>query len=403
MIKHFASCPRGFEELLYNEMQHYNFSNMEITRGGVNFKAKNLQALNFVLETRIASRVYREIGWFDCKNEKEIVEKAKEIPWTKIMNPSQTIKIGCILSRDVLHAFRNSHYLSLLLKDAIVDSFTEKTGKRPSINLDDPDYNFLLRLEPHPKGGYKGLVLLDIAGFPLHQRGYRPEGHDAPIKENYAAALLDLANWTGDNTLYDIFCGTGTFLIEGAIKKYHLPPTFLRLKNWDQGYVKFKFENHKWYQKDENLAVPFKNLVTELINRGNQGLKRAGQHDFIGWDINRRAVEQTKSSWKIMGLPQESLLANVGSALKIGPHPDKAGGTLISNPPYGVRLDEKDEELEDLYYNLGENLKNSWKGLNAFIVSQDPVLTKKISLRTSQKIPFFNGPLECRLLKYELY
>lgn len=400
----FASCPRGLEEMLLKEAERFNFSHVELTRGGVAFKAEAHQAINLMLETRIASRVYKEVGSVFFKNEKDLYNKAKEIPWPKILNPKDEIKVTTILSRDSHRFFKNSHYLSLVLKDSIVDVFKEKAGSRPSISLESPDYPFILRVEPSPKGReHKAIISVDLAGYPLHQRGYRPYGHQAPIKENLAAALIQQTAWDMKTPFYDPFCGSGTFLIEAALIKHQIPVTFLKLERYVEGDQIFAFQRQKWFQKDANLTTTVNNLVNELVARGKNGLQNMGVAEFHGNDQSPKAIEVLMKAWAQMGLPRKSLRMYQKDAIKFFPDDSHSKGIIVTNPPYGVRLEEKNENLINLYHDFGENLKNNWKGFEAHLISQDSEMRKAISLRTHKRFAFFNGPLECRLLGYELF
>lgn len=400
----FASCPRGLEEMLLEEAKRFSFSHLELTRGGISFKTEPLKAINLMLESRVASRVYKEVGSVFFKNEKDLYTKAKEIPWPKILNPQDEIKVTTILSRDSHRFFKNSHYLSLVLKDSICDVFKDKAGSRPSISLESPDYPFILRVEPSPKGrDHRAIISVDLSGYPLHQRGYRPYGHQAPIKENLAAALVKQTNWDLKAPLYDPFCGSGTLLIEAALIKHQVPATFLKLERYAEGDKIFAFQRQKWFQKDENLNKNVDNLVNELISRGRNGIQSMGVAEFHGNDQSPKAIEVLIKAWAQMGLPRKALRFYQKDAVKFFPDEAHQKGVVITNPPYGVRLEEKNENLLALYHEFGENLKNNWKGFDAYLISQDSDMRKQIGLRTHKRFAFFNGPLECRLLGYELF
>lgn len=390
--------------MLLKEADRYSLSHVEMTRGGVSFKADALSAISLMLESRIASRVYKEVGSVFFKNEKDLYTKAKEIPWPKILNPSNDIKVTTILSQESYRFFKNSHYLSLVLKDAIVDVFKEKAGSRPSISLESPDYPFILRVEPAPKGkDHKAIISVDLSGYPLHQRGYRPYGHQAPIKENLAAALILQTNWDKESPLYDPFCGSGTFLIEAALIRHQIPASFLKLERYAVGDKIFSFQRQKWFQKDENLNKNVDNLVNELLARGRNGMQNFGVAEFHGNDQSPKAIEVLMKAWAQMGLPRKALRFYQKDAIKFVPDQAHSKGVVITNPPYGVRLEEKNENLIALYHEFGENLKNNWKGFEAYLISQDSESRKAISLRTHKRFTFFNGALECRLLGYELF
>jgi 23S rRNA G2445 N2-methylase RlmL len=404
MKNFFVSCPRGLEELLLEESSRFNFQHTELTRGGITFKTSHLKALNLMLESRIASRVYKEIGSFQFSSDKDMHKAAMEIPWTKIMNPDDTFKITTTLSREVNRIFKNSHFLSLLLKDAIVDVFKDKSGSRPSIDLDDPTYPFVLRVENDPINKcFKGIVSVDLSGYPLHQRGYRQIGHNAPIKENLAAALIIQSGWDKKSPLYDPFCGSGTFLIEGALYRHNIAPTILKLKQYQHRDQVFAFEKQKWFQKDVEIHQPYRNLVNELLAHSKNAMFNFDVAEFNGNDITRKAIGLLIEGWAALELPRKALRFTQKSALEYLPNDNHENGVIITNPPYGVRLEEKNEELEQLYHEFGESLKNNWKGFRAFIVSQDSSLRKKISLKTTSRFTFYNGSLECRLLNYDLF
>jgi len=400
----FASCPRGLEETLFKECEKYNFEHVEMTRGGLSFKSDTAGALGLLFGSRVASRVYKEIGSFQFARERDIYEAAKEIPWTKIMDVEQTFKITCVISREVRSRFKNSHHSSLVLKDAIVDRFREEVETRPNIDLDDPDYSLLLRIEPDEKKGLKGIVNLDLSGYSLHQRGYRKPGHEAPIKENLAAGLLLNTDWNLKDPVYDVFCGSGTFLIEAALMAYGVAPTYLKLKQLIKGDHKvFGFQAHKWFKRDENAHVVFRNLVTELLDKSEKGIKSFKDLYFVGSDKDRRVFTMLEHSWRVLGLPKSSLQTFHSNALTVYPQKEDEHGLMITNPPYGVRLEEKSEELENLYHELGENFKKNWMGFSCYVVNEDSELRKKIALRTESRFTFWNGPLECRLLHYKIF
>ncbi|CAM9944828.1 unnamed protein product, partial [Chrysoparadoxa australica] len=384
MKNFFASCPRGMEEILLKESQNIGFDYVEVTRGGINFKSSPLKAITFLFQSRVASRVYKEIGSFDFTSDKDLYKGAKEIPWPKNLNPTDTFKVDTIISREVNRNFRNSHYLSLVLKDAIADQFKEKAGKRPSIDLDSPLYPLTLRIEPHPKKkGYKVIVVLDLMGFPLNKRGYRTPGHEAPIKENLAAALLLSTDWDQKSPLIDPFCGSGTFLLEGALIRHQIAPLSLLIQRRIESDGKFLFENQKWFQKDEKLHTPLENLLKEHLAHFNNAKQTMGTAEFFGNDKDSRAIGLLMESWGNLGFPRKGLRVDTQNALSFQVD-GITGGTLITNPPYGVRLEAPSDELIKLYHDFGESLKSNWTGFNAFVIAQDAEFRKAISLRTSQ-------------------
>lgn len=398
----FASCPRGIEEVLLKEANHLNFEYVDVTRGGINFKSSPLKAITFLFETRVASRVFKEIGSFHFTSDKDLYKSAREIPWTKILNPNDSLKIETILSREIKRNFKNSHFISLLLKDAIVDEFKDKAGKRPSIDLEDPLYPLTLRIEPHPsKKGYRGIVVLDLMGTPLFKRGYRVKGHEAPIKENLASGLLLLTDWDRKSCLVDPFCGSGTFLIEGTFLRHQISPLILLIKKRIEEKGTFLFENQKWFQKDKEIKTPLMNLFKEHFAHYQNAIQNFQVGEVVANDIDKRSLNYLVESWTILNFPRKALrIENVNATMFNSKKENKA--LIITNPPYGIRLEAPDKNLLKLYHDFGENLRTKWKGDVAYIVSQDPAFRKAIPLRTSQRTHFFNGPLECSLLRYDL-
>jgi 23S rRNA G2445 N2-methylase RlmL len=399
MNNFFVSCPKGLEEVLKQESLKFELSRREVSNGGIKIRGELNHVLTFMMESRIASRFFKEIALIDFTHEKKLLEAAKEVPWTKIMNVEQTFKVQCLLSQEVRKDFRNSHYLSLVLKDAITDTFTEKVDKRPNINLDNPHYSLLLRIDKGRKKRYHGTILVDLAGRPLHQRGYREVAHDAPIKENLAAGLVMLSDWDKKSPFYDVFCGSGTILLEAAYIKYNIPAAYLRIKSFLKGEDEFDLVHQNWFKSDGQAKIVLMNLCKELVVRAENSIKKMQPDEFFGSDSAQKCIRLSSYAWKRAGFPQTSLSLEQVDALEAKP---QQPGTLISNPPYGIRLEES-ESLKVLYYEFGENLKKNWGGCDAYIITQDAYLRKKISLRTEKRVPLWNGGIECRFLKYSLY
>lgn len=400
---YFVSCPKGLEEVLKQESYQFDLDKRELSPGGLKIQGELPQILSFMMESRIASRFYKEIAQIHFSHEKRMLLAAKEIPWTKIMDVKDTFKIQCLLSREVKDDFKNSHYLSLVLKDAIVDNFQEKIKDRPSINLDNPHYSYLLRIDKGKKKKYQGTVLVDLSGRPLHQRGYRDTRHDAPIKENLAAGLVLLSDWNKKDSFYDLFCGSGTIIMEGAYIKHNIPSTYLRLISFLEGNDEFDLIFHSWFKKDPENDKLLDRLAKELVMRGDKAIEKMEPDEFFASDVSTKSINLTAMAWKNAGFPKETLAIRRDTATRVMPETDN-GGVIISNPPYGLRLESNDDEaLKALYYDFGENLKTNWKGHQAYIIVQDPELRKKISLRTEKRITVWNGGVECRLLKYDLF
>lgn len=399
-LKFFASCPKNLEELLLSELKSFNLEELKVRKGGVEFSCAPDKLFALLLESRIASRIFMVWKRFSFKNEKDLYTQALKLPWQELMDPEQSLKISTITAIKVTNAFKNTHFLSLVLKDAIVDKLRQKTSKRPSVDMNQPDYNLTLRVDPAGGGFFRATVSLDLTGIPLSNRGYREEGHKAPLRENLAAALILSTDWDKKEGFVDPFCGSGTLLIEAAWIKAGVCPSYLHLKQVHSGQKVYSFEDHLWFKSNPTFQEAFIQTTMKLLERSEKGLKSLGENSFQGSDINPKYIKQLQRTLKICGIPEKAFTLEFHDALKALPKMDK--GILVTNPPYGERLDSLEEAKETLYL-FGENLKNSFKNFRAYILISDPELRKAISLRTEQRQTFYNGPIECRLLKYSLY
>jgi 23S rRNA G2445 N2-methylase RlmL len=401
----FASCPKGLETLLHQEVIKFGLHSLKTSNGGVRFEGSSLKALTLLVESRVASRIFIELAAFDLKKEKDIYHQLLKHDWPSTMNVENSFKIQTLLSHQIKDSFKNSHYLSLMAKDAICDSYREASGSRPQVEITDADYSFLLHIDQavdQPDDHFIGHFYLDLCGTSLAHRGYRPSGHSAPMRENLAAGLILSSDFDPSKDIFvDPFCGSGTLIIEAAWIKARVAPTHLRLRTVLNGHQSFSLQGHKWFQADQSLQTGFLNLCNEVYDRGNNGLKNLDFHQFYASDYDRQALEVLRKSLIISGIPKDIVHMSSKNAMTLLP-PEKAPGVVLTNPPYGERMDDK-EKLKGLYYKIGENFKQNWKGYRVYLMTSDSNLRKAISLQTSKRIPFWNGSLECRLLKYSLY
>lgn len=394
MKKFFASCPVGLEDLLIQEASESNLKS-EKARGGAHLSGEWERAFHFILWSRIASRVYLHIGDFEIFNEKELAKKVAKIFWEDWFMEDQSLKISTLLDREAHRYFRNSLFLSQLTKDGICDRLREKRGVRPDVNLDNPDLSILLRIEASEKNSrWKCSLWLDMVGIPMHNRGYRNSMHEAPLRENLAAGCVLLSDWNRVEPLIDPFCGSGTLIVEAVMIGAGLPPSILR---YAQGY---SFFNHVYFKRNTKLHDEWMNLVNHIkeIHKSNkiiaEGLK------IYGSDLSHKYLEMTRQSLFRLGLSENTVNLSREDATRVAPPTES--GIVITNPPYGKRLEEK-SDAENLMHNFGENLKSLYKGHRAYILLGDPELRKKIALQTSRRIELRNGDIDCRLVKYDLY
>jgi 23S rRNA G2445 N2-methylase RlmL len=400
----FASCPREVEHLLEKEIRDLGITRIEVEKGGVAFKAEIEQALDVLLQSRVASRVFKELQVYTIASEKDIYARAKEKWWDKVFTVNQTFKINTLFDRETKENFSNSIIFSQLLKDAIADNFREKFGERPSVDTGRPDITFLLRVER--KSGtdlYNARILVDMCGEPISNRGYREESLKAPLRENLAAAIILTTDFDPEKDIFtDSMCGTGTLLIEAILMKAKVAPTYLKIRQFIEKKVPvFDFIKHPWFTVDRKAVRIFEEKAQAIYNHSLAALNELQSRQFFGFDITERAMETTRIHLHNAMIDQQIVTLNKRDATKITPMDDPPG-IVICNPPYGERMGEE-EELKALYKDYGENLKHNFKGFRAYVFTSNPMLRKCISLGTASRHTFYNGSLECRLLKYELY
>ncbi|MBL6990427.1 MAG: hypothetical protein ISR65_11640 [Bacteriovoracaceae bacterium] len=406
---YFASCPRAMEELLVDEIKKQRISDVKIHKGGVSFQAEEMKAFEVILESRIASRVFKEIYNFEFGKEKDIYHWAKKQNWPSFFSLRQTFKINTLLDYAASSSFRNSIAISQILKDGIVDKFREVTRKRPDVDLNEPEITFLLRIE-HKTGRNKlkqwnGRILIDLCGNePLSNRGYRRAEHSAPMRENLAAGIILSTDWDPKkDTFIDSMCGQGTLLIEALLIKERVPPTFLKIKDIvEHNATPFAFMKHKWFQKNQGLVKKFRQRVQAKHEIWGKKWSTYKTNVFYGFDISSGALKATEKNLRRAVIPPSIIPLARKDARSLRPV-GRRSGIVICNPPYGERMEEDDDRLRDLYHDYGENLKRNFKQFRAYIFTGNLELRKSISLQTSRRITMYNGNIECRLLKYELF
>ncbi len=399
---YFASCSQGVENILQREITSIIGISVEVHKGGVSFDTSEEEALKTLLYSRTASRLFRLFFSFDFNTPEELYRKSKEYPWNKTLSINQTFKIQVLFDRKAKEDLGNSIFISQKIKDALVDQYREKAGGRPSVDKKSPDFPLMVRVEDSEsdKALYNAKIYVDLCQVPLSNRGYRMPGHRAPLRENLAAALILHSNWSYNREpLCDLFSGSGTILIEAALIKAKVAPTYLKLQKRDLA-ESFAFMNQKWFQKNQELKNYFFEERKKILNQTKKLALILKQGFIYGVERDSTYLELIKETILEAGLPLKSFSLSNADALTFCP-PEKRKGVIISNPPYGERLNE--DTMKELYYELGENLKNNWNGWRAHLLTSNNELRKAISLRTEERLPIRNGNLECRLLKYSLF
>lgn len=363
----------GFEELLAKELRALGATDVKIGVRNVSFVGDNgfMYKANMALRTSV--RILKPINSFKVYSEDDLYKKLQQIDWDKYLNVDGTFAIDAVANSD---NFTHSHYLALKSKDAIVDYFRDKFGRRPNIDIKYPD----LQINIHIQKDYC-TVSLDSSGDSLHKRGYRSATNIAPINEVLAAGLVLLSGYDGTQHFIDPMCGSGTILIEAAMIANNIPANINRKE--------FGFE--KWNDFDEDLF--------EIIR--NSLLKKVKESDavIIGYDKAPSAIR--KANDNIENAHLEDFI-KVKQANFFTTEKEVEGKTIILfNPPYGERLEI---DVPIFYKEIGNTLKQSYTNTNAWLITSNFTDgLKNVGLRTSKKIKVYNGKLECRLVKYEMY
>lgn len=320
---------------------------------------------------RTALKVLLPLYKFTAQNEQELYDGIYAFDWTPYLKMHQTFAIDNTINSAY---FRHSQYAALKTKDAMVDQFRDKFGKRPSVDIKNPDIQFDLHAYQD-----QFTVSLDSSGDTLNRRGYREPGHKAPLNEVLAAGMIKLAGWNKDLPLVDPMCGSGTILFEAALIGRNIAPQLYRshfaFKNWDN------FEPTIWNRVMSEAKSAVRHSPLEI---------QGGDIDFNAMSICERSIKKLKFQdiIKVRRIPMQQHL------------PKAPDGMLICNPPYGERIGEN---VNELYKEFGDVLKNNFKGYDAWLLSSNMEAFKHVRLKASKKIVMFNGSLECKFQKYEMY
>ncbi|PBQ34836.1 RNA methyltransferase [Sphingobacteriaceae bacterium] len=362
----------GLEEILAKELLQLGGKEITEFKRGVSVVGDIgfLYKANLCLHT--ALKVIIPITKFTADNEQELYDNIKSIDWERFISNSDTLMVESVLNSEI---FTHSQFVSQKVKDGIVDRFRDKTGKRPDVDLLHPAFKLYVHI-------YKNEVSLNIdsSGDPLYKRGYRSDINEAPMKEVLAAGLVKLAGWERHHLLVDGMCGAGTIAIEAALWANNIPP----------GYYRNEFGFMRWRNFDEKT---YDTIFDSAINK-----IRNDKVEIIANDIDFPTLKKAKINTKnakvddVINCTQESFFDMT---------PPRQAGVVILNPPYGERMPVP--EIENMYKEIGNKLKKDFKGFSAWIITSSPEAIKSIGLRPSRRIQIFNGSLECRYLKFDLY
>lgn len=362
----------GLEEVLATELRKLGAKDVEPFKRGVSFTGDLgfMYKANFSLRT--ALRILVPIYKFEAYNEHQLYDGIKKFDWSQFMGVDDTIAIEAVANSD---NFTHSLYIEQKTKDAICDQFREKTGKRPSVDLKAPTLRIYIHIFRDEVS-----VSLDSSGDILYKRGYREDIVDAPIKEVLAAGIVLISDWQPHLPLIDGMCGSGTLAIEAALYANNIPAGIFRK---DFGFM-------RWKNYDEKL---FETITESAIAR----IKENDVH-ILANDISDKSLNITKHNVQVAKVDDViSFSRKSFFDIKV----DKPMGTVLLNPPYDERM--KKEDIVTFYKQIGDKLKKDFAGWTCWIITSNLDAAKFIGLRPTRKITLFNGSLECRLFKFEMY
>lgn len=372
-----ATCATGLEKLVAQEMSQCGAENPRVSPGAITWTAASLaSAYRACLWSRFASRILLELARFDATNTDALYAHAGEVLWDEHLSLGKTFAVSCTL---VNSAIDHSQFAALRVKDAIVDQFRRRFGRRPNVDTLNPS----VRLHLHIQGSSARLSL-DLSGDSLHRRGYRQDTGAAPLKETLAAALVRLSGWLdhvdAEPVLLDPMCGGGTILIEAALMLMGSAP----------GLTRKRFGFMGWNRHDASL---WEHLVAEALEKeGTGGADKMPQ--FIGYDADPRAMAAARKNVIAAGL--RDLIVIHQRELARLQSPARAG-CIITNPPYGERLSDR-ESARYLYRALGRCYRERFPGWRLAFFTANPEFADVPAVLWEQEHQLFNGPLKCRLL-----
>ncbi|HHR6406040.1 TPA: bifunctional 23S rRNA (guanine(2069)-N(7))-methyltransferase RlmK/23S rRNA (guanine(2445)-N(2))-methyltransferase RlmL [Providencia alcalifaciens] len=375
----FASTARGLEELLKTELEALGASQCKVAQGGVYFQADDRVMYQSLLWSRLASRILLPLNDFDVYSDLDLYLGVQAIDWSEIFSVDDTFVVHFTGTNEEI---RNSQYGALKVKDAIVDSFVRKLDQRPDVARQEADIRINVYLNKE-----RASVALDLSGDSLHIRGYRDLAGQAPLKETLAAAIISRSGWQKNTPMVDPMCGSGTLLIEAAMIAADRAPGLYR-QHW--GF-------NAWLKHNPEL---WREVVTEAQVRFRQGLKDTTSR-FYGFDIDKRVLDMARANARRAGL-QDLITFNHGDAAALeNPVKTDIKGTIISNPPYGERL-ESEPALIALHSQFGRVVKARFPGWRLSIFSASPELLSCLQLRSEREFKAKNGPLDCVQKNYQL-
>jgi putative N6-adenine-specific DNA methylase len=365
----FATAARGTEGAVRDELRDLGFRGVRADRGGVHFGRSLDEGFRACLELRTAIRVLYRLGSFEAPSGEALYEGVSAIDWSPWITPRHTLAV-----RAVCHgsALTHSQFVAQKTKDAVVDQLRARLGARPSVDLDDPDVTLFVHLTRD-----RATVYLDLSGGSLHRRGWRARAGEAPLKESLAAAVLRLSGWDRERLLVDPMCGAGTLAIEAALWARNVAP----------GLARERFGFERWASHDEAAA----RRVAELRDHVRSKI-RPGGPPVRGRDVDLDALAAARDNARLAGVEVTWRRASIRD---LGP--EGGPGTIVTNPPYGERLEAPDT----LYRDMAQAFARL-SGWRVAVLAGTPAIERAMRKRADKAIAVWNGDIECRLLVYDV-
>jgi putative N6-adenine-specific DNA methylase len=373
-LRYFATTARGLETVLAGEIAGLGGKDVAVSAGGVSFAGDPALGYRANLWLRTAGRVLLHLADFPAPTPEALYKGARAVPWPDLFPSDRTVAVDATVRESrIAHA----RYVELKVKDAVADRFRGETGRRPSVDPRSPDVRIHARIV-----GDLCTLSLDTSGESLNRRGYRTEAGEAPLRETVAAGIVLLTGWDGGAPLADPACGSGTIPIEAALIATGTAPGLLRRS--------FGFQRLAGYDR---------RLWEALCAEARERVRRTGLPRIAGCDVSPAAVRLARRNAARSGIA--ALVAFEAADIRDFA-PGEPPGVIVCNPPYGLRA-AGEPGIGDFYKALGDALKKRCKGWTAWLLSGNPEATRHLGLKAARKIPVMNGPIDCRLLKYELY
>jgi putative N6-adenine-specific DNA methylase len=370
----FATCARGLEPVLAQELHDLNAETITPGRGGVSFRGDLGTLYRANLWLRTAIRVLRPVLEAPVTSPDELYQAVQSVDWSQHLTPEHTLAVDCNVRDSQL---THSHYAALKTKDAICDQFVARYGRRPNVDVEQP----LIALNLHIHQD-RAVLSLDSSGESLHKRGYRPIQTRAPLNEALAAGLVLQTGWKSDTPFVDPLCGSGTLAIEAAWIALRRPP----------GLTRRRFGFMGWLDYDVRLW-------TDLRDEARHGVHKRLVAPILGADIRKDAIAFATSNGAAAGVGH-LLHFHVQDVRDFRP-PSGPPGVILCNPPYGERIGEE-KELIGLYRTLGEVLRERCDGWQAFVFTGNARLARQLGMKPAEQLHLFNGRIPCRLLRFDL-